>query len=243
MLALPFAAVLSGNTAEITTSDVRKGASFDNIKASWGKALNIGNVKSNLRCNYDYNENKGFLKEVSLQGDLKESSGDDMSLSYDVNHNFNSKNTEVKLTANANGNTLSVLGDTESNLKEVSLARSVDAGDQSIDVEPSWLVQANTARIKMMSALGGNDGKVSAQVDVNTDDRSTAYEVGYSRSVNGADVSATYASSDQSLDVEYVDSKFEDGATWTAKLSVDTGDMADSKLDAAKLTLKRPWAW
>merc|ERR1719398_218890 len=103
VLALP--AVLAANTAEVSTSDVRKGAAFENI----------------LRADYDYNDNKDFLKEVSLAGDLLEKSGDnDLSVSYDVNHNFKSKNTEVKLSANTMGTTFSVDYDTDSNVKEVS---------------------------------------------------------------------------------------------------------------------------
>jgi len=234
------AAVLAANTAEVTTSDVRKGAAFDNIRASWGKALNIGDFKTNLRCNYDYNDNRDFLKEVSLQGDLKES--DDLSISYDVNHNFKSKNTDVKLTAGMKGNTLAVEADTDSGIKEASAARSVDVGDYSIDMKPSWLVQAKTARVKMMSALS-KDNRVSAQVDFNTDDRSAAYEVGYTRQLDeGKEVSATYTANSNQLEVEYVDSKFENGATWTATANVDTSDVGNV-MDATKLTLKRQWSW
>jgi len=240
-VALLPAAVLA-NTAEVSTSDVRKGAAFENIKASWGKALNVGDFKTNLRCNYDYNENKDFLKEVSLAGDLLDGSGDDLSVSYDVNHNFKTKNTEVKLTANTQGTTLSVDYDTESNIKEVSAARAVDVADRSVDLQPSWLVKAKTARVKMMSALGG-DNKLSAQVDYNTDGRSTSYELGYSRQLEeGKEVSATFKPDSSELDVEYVDSKFESGATWAAKASVDTSD-AGNLLDATKLTLKRSWSW
>jgi len=239
-IALIPAAVLAANTAEVTTSDVRKGAAFDNIKASWGKALNIGDFKTNLRCNYDYNDNRDFLKDVQLQGDLKDS--EDLSVSYDVNHNLKSKNTEVKLTAAAKGNTLAVEADTESYLKEVSAARSVDVADYHVDLKPSWLVQAKTARVKMMSALS-KDNRVSAQVDYNTDDRSAVYELGYSRSLEeGKDVSATFTPTNNQLEVEYVDSKFENGATWTATASVDTSDPSNV-LDATKVTLKRQWSW
>ena len=52
-------------------------------------------------------------------------------------------------------------------LKEVSAEKDVDAGDQSINLQPSWLVQAKTARVKLMTKLGGSDS-VSAQVDYNT---------------------------------------------------------------------------
>jgi len=233
--------VLAANTAEVSTSDVRHGAAFDNIKASWGKTLNFGDRKTNLRCDYDYKESRDFLKQVSLQGDLLEGSGDDVQVSYDVNHNFKSKKTDVKLSAAMQGTKLSVDYDTESNVKEVSAARSVDVVDYKVDLQPSWLVQAKTARVKMMSAIGG--GGVSAQVDYNVDGKEAAYEVGYSRSLEeGKEVSATFAPGTSQLDVEYVDSKFENGATWTAKATVDTSDIGNVA-DAAKVTLKRSFTW
>merc|ERR1719456_2052689 len=111
------AAVLASNTAEFTTNDVRKGAAFDNIKASWGKALSFGDFKTNLRCNYDYNENRDFIKEVNLKGDLMEGGGDDVSVSYDVTHNFKSQNTEVKLQAATHGTTFEVDYDTDTQVK------------------------------------------------------------------------------------------------------------------------------
>jgi len=236
------AAVLAANTAEVSTSDVRKGAAFDNIKASWGKSLNVGDFKTNLRCNYDYNENRDFLKDVNLQGNLMEGSGDDLQLAYDVKHNFKTKNTEVKLSATTQGTTLAAEYDTDSKLKEVSASRSVDVADYKVDLRPSWLVQAKTARVKMMSALGGNKDRISAQVDYNTDAGSAAYELGYSRSLeDGKEVSATFSPNDNELEVQYVDSKFENGATWTAKATVDTSDR--NILEATKVTLKRAWSW
>jgi len=242
-LAMLPAAVLAANTAEVSTSDVRKGAAFSNIKASWGKALNIGDFKTNMKCNYDYNDSRDFLKDVSFEGDLMEGSGDDLQVSYDVKHNFKSKNTDVKLTAASKGNTLSVDYDTESNLKEVGAARTVDVADYSVDVQPSWRVKSRTARIKMMSALGSKKDKLSAQVDYNTDDKATSYELGYSRSLEeGKDVSATFSPDSHELEVEYVDSKFEDGATWTATATVDT-DNVGNLADATQLKLKRSWAW
>merc|ERR1711871_538852 len=184
-----------------------------------------------------------FLKEVSFSGDLLDASGDDMQVSYDVNHNFKTKNTEVTLSAAMQGNTVSVDYDTENQLKEVSAERSVDVADYKVDLKPSWLVQAKTARVKMMSALGGNKDRLSAQVDYNTDGGSVAYELGYSRSLeDGKEVSATFTPDSNQLDVEYVDSKFENGATWTAKASVDTGDFGNV-MDATKLTLKRSFTW
>jgi hypothetical protein len=235
------AVVLAANTAEITTSDVRKGAAFDNIKASWGKALSIAGFDTNVKADYDYNDNKEFLKEVSFAGDITKD--DDLQVSYDVSHNFKSKNTGVKLTAVTSGTTLTVDYDTEESVKEVGAERSVDVGDYKVDLQPSWLVKAKTARVKMMSALGGDKDKVSAQVDYNVDDSAASYEVGYSRNLDdGKDISATFTPDSNELEVEYVDTKFESGATWTATATVDTADTANV-LDNTKFTLKRSWTW
>jgi len=237
-------AVLAANTAEVSTSDVRHGAAFDNIKASWGKALNLGDFKTNVRCNYDYNDNRDFLKEVSVSGDLMEgSSSDDLQVSYDLTHNFKSKNTAVKVSAQTQGTTFAAEYDTDSNLKEVSARRDLDLGDQKVDLQPSWLVQAKTARVKMMSALGGSKDRFSAQVDYNVDGGATSYELGYSRNLeDGKEVSATFTPDNKQLEVEYVDSKFENGATWTATATVPMDD-SSNVMDSSKLTLKRSWAW
>ena len=94
-------------TAEVSTSNLRSGASFDNLKATWGKALNIGDFKSDLECAYDYNGNKGGLKSASLSGNLIDGSGDDLSLDYEVKKNFGGdKTTEVTLTAEVSGSTI-----------------------------------------------------------------------------------------------------------------------------------------
>jgi hypothetical protein len=228
-----------GHTAEISSSDVRKGAAFDNLKASWGKALNIGGFNTNMNCNYDYNDNKEFLKDVSFSGDLVEGQGDDLSVGYEVKHNFGSKNTDVTLTAAMSGTQFSANYDTESSLKEVSASRSVNVADQNVDLKPSFLVQAKKARVKMMSAMGG--GGVSAQVDYATDGGALSYEVGYSRNLeDGRDVTATFKPDGNNLEVEYVDNKFESGSTWTATANVPVDGNA---LDAAKVTLKRSWSW
>ena len=53
-------------TAEVSTSNLRSGASFDNLKASWGKKLSLGDFSSQLDCSYDYNANRDFLKSASV---------------------------------------------------------------------------------------------------------------------------------------------------------------------------------
>jgi len=231
----------AAGTAEVSTTNIRSGAAFDNLKASWSKALNVGDFKSNLECNYDYSANKDFIKDATLSGDLVEGKGDDMSVSYEVSHDFQSKETSVNLKAVQGGTTLSADYSSNDNLKEVSAHRQVEMGDQKVDVTPSWIVNAKTARVKLMSALQGGD-RVKAQVDYETDGGATSYELGYEHSIeDGRDVSVTFKPDGKDLEVEYVDSTFESGATWTAtaNLGMDGGNM----LDDAKVTLKRSWAW
>ena len=209
------------------------------------QALKLGDFSTKLRANYDYSVNKDFIKEVSLSGDLVESSNsDDVSVSYEVTHDFSDKNTNVKLTANTQGTTLGAEYDQNDGIKEVSAERDVDVGDRTVHVQPSWLVNAKTARVKLMSKLGGGD-KLSAQIDYDTNGGDTSYEVGYDHSLEeGRDISATFKPKAKSVEIDYVDNKFESGATWTASANVPLENSgASNLLDNAKVTLKRSWAW
>jgi hypothetical protein len=239
-----------GHTAEVSSNDIRRGAAFDNVKASWNQALKLGDFNTRLRADYDYNANRDFLKEVSLRGDILSRGdnvlrkADDVSVSYEVAHNFADKNTNVKLTAETQGTTLGAEYDRSDGFKEVSAQRDLDIGDTKLNVKPSWMVNAQTARVKLMSRLAGGD-RVSATVDYNTKDRDATYEVGYDRSLEeGRDVHATVKPKDKSVEIDYVDNKFESGATWTATLGMPLEKEGRNNLmDNAKLTLKRSWAW
>jgi hypothetical protein len=244
MLSAVAVAALS-NTAEISSTNIRSGAAFDNIKATWNQALKLGDFSTKLRCNYDYKDNKDFLKDCSFSGDLVEgSSDDDVRVSYDVSHNFGDKKTNVKLTAQSHGTTMGAEID-DRQLKEVSAERDVDVGDQKVNADVSWIVKAQTARVKLMSNFGASSDRIKAQIDYDTRDSSASYEVGYEHNLEeGRDVSATFNPADKNLDVELVDNKFESGATWTAKASVPLENSGSNNiLDAAKLTLKRSWSW
>lgn len=161
-----------------------------------------------------------------------------------MSHDFTDKNTNVKLTANTQGTTLGAEYDQAGGLTEVSAERDVELGDQKVNVSPSWLVNAKTARVKLMSKLSGGDS-VSAQVDYDTSGGDATVEVGYDHNLEaGRDISATIKPKDKQVDVDYVDTTFEKGATWTASASVPLENSGSSNiLDAAKLTLKRSWAW
>jgi hypothetical protein len=232
------------NTAEVSSTNLRSGAAFDNLVASWNQKLKLGDFSTNMRANYDYKQNKDFLKDVEFRGDLVEASNaDDVAVSYEVSHSFGSKNTNVKLSANTQGTTLGAEYDQADGLKEVSAVRDVELGDQKVNLNPSWLVQAKTARVKLMSKLNSGD-RVSAQVDYATEGGATSYELGYEHNLeDGRDVSATLKPDAKDLEVEYVDNKFESGATWTATANVPLEAGASNLLDSAKLSLKRSWAW
>jgi len=228
------------NTAEVTTSNIRSGAAFDNLKASWNQALKVGDFSTNVEANYDYNANQNFVSDVSFTGDLMDDG--DLKVSYEVNHNFGDSNTGVKLTANTGGTTVRADYDQAEGVTEVSAERNVDIGDQNVNVQPSWLVKSKTARVKLMTKLGDSDS-INAQVDYGTDGGNVAYEVGYDRNLqDGRDLSASFNPDSKNLDVDYVDNTFESGATWTASASIPL-DSADNVLDSASLKLKRSWSW
>jgi len=232
-----------GNTVELTTGDLRKGTAFDNIKASFNQALKLGDLSAKLTASYDRNANKDFLNEATLTGDLIEgANNDDLSVSYEVTHDFANRNTNVKLSANTNIEGTRVGVESADGDFEVSATRDVGVGDQAINVQPSWLVKAKQARVKLMSKING-DNQLTAEISYNADGGDASYEVGYDHNLeSGRDVSATFKGDSGELAVDYVDSKFESGATWTASASVPA-DAGSNVLDAAKLSLKRSWAW
>lgn len=236
MLASAFA-----NRAEIQTTNLRNigSASIDNIKASWGKMLSIGSHKTNMNCKYDSGVNKDFLKEVSFKGEA--SASDDVKLGYEVTRDFGNAQTDLKLTADTQGTRLSV--DVEGGqVQQVGAERQVDVGDRKVDLNPSWLVQAKTARVKLMSAFG--DARVSAQVDYATQNKETAYELGYSVELEeGKQVSATLTPRKKELEVELVDNNFEAGATWKGTANLHLDNPGKDVLDSAKVTLSRAWNW
>jgi len=236
VVASSLTAVLAGK-AEVTTSNLNTGSgAFDNIKASWGKALSIGDLKANLLAKYDYSKSKDFVEEISVSGDLMDDS--DLKVGYEVTRNFPKAATEVAVTATTKGTSITALYDGE--LKELSGTRTVDVGDREVDLEPSYLVKSKTARVKLASMFGKD--KVTATVDYGMDDASTTYEVGYAHSIeDGRSVTATVKPASTDLAVEYVDSTFEDGAVWTASANLKTDD--PTSLDKATVSLKRSWDW
>jgi hypothetical protein len=245
MAAAVIASLALGNTVELSTGDLRKGSAFDNLKATFSQALKLGNQNANLDASYDHNAHKDFLNEVSVSGNLIEASKDsDVALSYEATHNFADKSNNMRLTASTKVSDTKVGAEIDGGNVEVSAERDMNLGDQTVNVQPSWLVQAQTARVKLMSKLNCGD-RVSAQVDYGTKDGGVTTEVSYDHQLeDGRDISATVKPGSKELEVDYVDNKFENGATWTASASVPLENSGSSNiLDAAKLTLKRSWAW
>merc|ERR1711957_739261 len=83
--------------------------------------------------------------------------------------------------AEVSGTTVTAELDTADNLKEVGASRSVTIGDRDVTVSPSFLVKAQTARVKLMTALGKDN--LSVQADIDGTDLS-AIEVEYERDLD-----------------------------------------------------------
>lgn len=234
--------VLAANNVEVTSTDLRTNAAFDNVKATWGKALSVGDLKTQLDVEYDYKGNKDFLSEATLTGNLVDDA--DMKIDYEVSREFGTKNTNIKLTADTSGTNLGAEYDTDSQLKELTAARNIDVGDRKVNVDAAWLVKSKSARVKLMTALGSGAGdRAKVEIDYPTEGGDTTYEVSLERDLeDGKEMTATFNPQNKNLDIEYVDAKFESGATWTAKASVPL-ESKNNILDDSKVTLKRAWTW
>jgi len=249
MLALSTLAL--GNTLEISSGDIRNNQVLDNVKATVAQALKIGNLATDLELSYDRKASKDFFNEVTASGNILTPSKDKkgvaeegaITLDYEVTHSLTSSDTKLSLTGNKDDTGFGLEADISGGggqINEISITRDLDAGDQPVTLTPSYLLQSKTARVKLMSTLSGGD-KLEATVDYATDGGDVKYEVSLDHNIeDGRDISATFGG--DTLDVDYSDTTFEDGATWTASASVPVSD-AGNILDAATLSLKRSWTW
>lgn len=122
VVASSLTAVLAGK-AEVTTSNLNGGSgTFDNLKASWGKALSIGDLKANLMAKYDYSKSKDFVEEISVTGDLMDDA--DLKVGYAVTRNFPNSATEVAVTATTKGTSVTALYDGELKVHAVDDCRA-----------------------------------------------------------------------------------------------------------------------
>merc|ERR1711881_98416 len=138
----------------------------------------------------------------------------------------------ISASTESSGNALTVDYDTDAGLTEVGLVRDVDAGDRSINMDAKYLVKSKTARVKLMSA----------SVDYGTDGGDTSYEFGYSQDLkDGRTMDVEFNPDDKSLEIEFTDTGFEDGATWTATIGT-TAD-SNSAVDDATVKVSRSWSW
>mmetsp|Transcript_2295 Transcript_2295/g.7517 ORF Transcript_2295/g.7517 Transcript_2295/m.7517 type:complete len:246 (+) Transcript_2295:53-790(+) len=237
---------LAANRAEVSTGNLRGDNKFDNLKANWDKSVSIGDFKTTVKAKYDYNANRDFLKEVSISGDLKQAdNADDIAVGYELTRDFASRNTNVRLTASSHGYSVSAEYDPEEQLREVGVAREVDVGDYKVDLQPTWLVKAKAARVKLMSAINDGKDRLSAQFDYDVDGQQAKdVELSFARTLEeGKVLSASFKPDKSNLEVSLEDSTFEAGATWTATANVPLDSDPSNILDAARVTLKRSWGW
>ena len=234
-VAASIVAAANAGTAEISSGNLRAGgAKMDNLKASWSKGFSLGGQDLTLDCEYDRNANSGGLSEATVSGEMND-------ISYSINQDFNTKKTTISASTESSGNALTVDYDTDAGLTEVGLVRDVDAGDRSINMDAKYLVKSKTARVKLMSAFG-DDASISATVDYGTDGGDTSYEFGYSQDLkDGRTMDVEFNPDDKSLEIEFTDTGFEDGATWTATIGT-TAD-SNSAVDDATVKVSRSWSW
>eukprot|EP00967_Tisochrysis_lutea_P002553 scaffold3132_cov30-Tisochrysis_lutea.AAC.1 len=210
------------------------------------QSVSIGDFKTLVKAKYDYNANRDFLKEVSISGDLIEAgNADDVGVGYELTRDFSNRNTNVRLTATSRGYSLSAEYDPNEQLREVGVSREVEVGDYKVDVQPTWLVKAKAARVKLISALNNGKDRVSAQFDYDVDGQQAKdVELGFERTLEeGKVLSASFRPDKSDLEVSLEDSTFESGATWTATANVALDSDPSNLLDAARVTLKRSWGW
>jgi hypothetical protein len=230
---LSIASLSLANTAEMTTSTISSAnvlPKFDSFKATWNTDVSLGDHSTSVATKFDFKDGEGNL-DVTLTGDVVDG------VSYKVSDALGDKS--IKLTAAAQGMTVTL---DQGDGLEVSTSRDIDLGDQTLNVKPTWLVKANTARVKLMSKLGGDS--INAQIDYDIDGgEASLKEVSLDHHIeDGRDVSATFSPGSSNLKVDYVDKKVDSGATWTATATVPLEDR-NNIVDSASLKLKRAWSW
>lgn len=225
-----------GNTISITSNDVRGGnLGFDNIKADWSKSVDIGGNDADLTVEYDRSASESGLKTVSLAGVLSEDK--DMTVSYEVEHDFTADSTDVSLTAVSGDTTFGAEYDVDAGeITEFSAQKDLDIGGSDIDTTVTWKVADSNARVKMITAMG--DATVTGEFTYNDGDVSDL-EIGYDTNLEaGRDLSISYT--DDEVEIEVTDTNFEDDATWTATATLKHPEL---DLDDMTITLKRSWEW
>ena len=108
--------------------------------------------------------------------------------------------------------------------------------------EERTLSKYSISRAMRKPAARRSNRSATATIDYDTDGGDTSYEVTVNRDLDdGKSVEVTFDPESKDLDIEYVDTEFESGATWTANVAVPLE--ASNIADAATLKLKRSWTW
>ena len=150
MLSMLNAASLA-NSAELTSNNVLTGGLFDKInglKASWDKTLELGDHSTNLKTTYKHDGHDGNL-DLTFTGEIA-------SASYEVNYDLSTKDVAVKLSTDLEG-TKVTLDSSADGMQEVAVERDVSVAGFDLTVQPSWMVKAQSARVQLMTKLGGSD--------------------------------------------------------------------------------------
>jgi hypothetical protein len=244
---------VSAGSIELVSGDLTNTRGLDNIKGKWSQTMNVFGKESTLTGEYDRNENKNFLKTVSLSGamdkikyELTSKMGNQVDDGFSLGE-FGAwskrKTTRVDFnfeTETNDGTTVELVGDVNDmkiGISKVTASRSATIGGlgvtQDCDIEVSHNLADSESKLKLSSALGSGI-KAVGTLTSKAGARTVSYNVEYDATLTeGRTLSASVNPADGSGEVEYEDSATLD-ATITATVPLG---------GAPKVTVKRTFGF
>lgn len=215
-------AVASAGSIELIGSPTGANRGLENIKGSWSQALKVFGRDTTVSAEYDRNENRDFVSEVSLAGDSGK-------VKYELTSKLRGKTDYTLSTTTADGTTIEAEGAVEANLasgvKDFSLSKltasrvlKADApvlGKRDCDLEVSHDLASSESTVKLSTAVGSGLTAIGSLTSKGSSSK-LSYEVEYDTTLTeGRTLSATVSPADGTGEVEYEDSATVD-ATITA---------------------------
>jgi len=206
---------VSAGSVELVSGDLTNTRGLDNIKGKWSQTLNVFGKESTLTGEYDRNENKNFLKTVSLSGAVDK-------IKYELTSKMGNQVDFNLETETNDGMTVELVGDVNDmkiGINKVTASRSATIGGlgvtQDCDIELSHNLADSESKLKLSSALGSGI-KAVGTLTSKAGARTVSYNVEYDATLTeGRTLSASVNPADGSGEVEYEDSATLD-ATITA---------------------------
>lgn len=193
---------------------------LDNVQASWSKDLSLPDPlkAAKLMVTYDLKASANMIKQASLAGAIADQ------LKYQVTHTVASGVTSLALVTRKAGVTFKANGDSKELLSQLSASKAIDvaSGRAAINVEPSFNVKNNLAKLKLASSmsLGGGTAVAGQLTASQNGDVSADYSLEYETELgSGRTLSASISPADQEAQLTLVDGTLEKAATWVGSAS------------------------